>query len=347
MVLASQMSTQSGQLSSPSHLAEEYPMSIDARLAHSITVQRMRRADLEDAHESDGGIVQVSMIEALLDGCYDGDVTVAELAGHGDFGLGTLEGLDGELVVVDGEFWNINYDGVARRAPESAGVPFAALVNFEAAQHFHISGPMAMAALHEELLRHFPDPDACYALRLEGSFGPVTFRSVARQEPPYRPLAEVIATDEKQFTVDHLTGTIVGFHFPDMAAEMNQPGFHFHMVTADRTTGGHVYDVTVQDVEVTVGVSHSVHVELPERNLAEVLTLDDTLRRTHLHLVRTGSTTAADTAVALGVGDDDAADALRRLANRGMADPVGDTGVYRPHLARHRTSQLPPALDDL
>lgn len=321
-------------------------MSIDARLAHSITMQRIRRADLDGAQVRDGGIVQVSMIEALLDGCYDGDVTVAELAGHGDFGLGTLEGLDGELVV-DGEFWNINYDGVARRAPESAGVPFAAVVNFEAAHHFHLGGPMTMADLHAELLTHFPDPDACYALRLEGSFGPVTFRAVARQEPPYRPLVEVLATDEKQFTVDRLTGTIVGFHFPDMAAEMNQPGFHFHMVTDDRTTGGHVYDVTVQDAEVTIGVSHSVHVELPERNLAEVFTLDDTLRRSHLRLVRTGSTTAAGTAAAVGVAIDDAADALRRLANRGMADPVGDTGVYRPHLARHRPSQLSATLDDL
>ncbi len=322
-------------------------MSIDARLAHAITVQRMRRDDLEDVNAGDGDIVQVSMIEALLDGCYDGDVTVGELMGHGDFGLGTLNGLDGELVVVDGEFWNINYDGVARRAPESAGVPFAALVDFEAAESFTIDGPMTMAGLHEELLRHFPDADACYALRLQGIFGPVTFRSIARQHPPYRPMAEVVKTDEKQFTVDALAGTLVGFHFPDMAAEMNQPGFHFHLVTDDRTTGGHVYDVNVQSAVVTVGRGQSVHVELPERNLAEVLTLDDTLRRTHLHLVREGATTAADVAGALGVDVADAADALRRLANRGMADPEGDSGVYRPHLARHRTSRLPPALDDL
>lgn len=322
-------------------------LSIDARLAHAITVQRMRRADLDAMGASEGGIVQVSMIEALLDGCYDGDVTVAELAGHGDFGLGTLEGLDGELVVVDGEFWNIGFDGVARKAPATAGVPFAAVVNFDAAEQFPIEGPLAMDGLRHELLAHFDDPDACYALRLEGSFGPVTFRSVARQTPPYRPLAEVLATDEKLFTVESLTGTLVGFHFPDMAAEMNQPGFHFHMVTADRTTGGHVYDVAVQSADVTIGRSQSVHVELPERNLAEVLTLDDTLRRTHLHLVRTGSTTADATAGALGVSRDDAADALRRLANRGMADAEGDTGVYRPHLARHRASQLPAALDDL
>jgi acetolactate decarboxylase len=326
-------------------------VSIDPRLAHSITVQRIRRADLagvgSHAGDAGGGIVQVAMIEALLDGCYDGDVTVGELAGHGNFGLGTLEGLDGELVVVDGEFWNINFHGEARRAPESAGVPFAVLVDFDAAKQFTIDGPMPQAELHHELLGHFPDPNACYALRLEGTFGPVTFRSVARQQPPYRPLAEVLATDEKQFTVDSLTGTLVGFHFPDMAAEMNQPGFHFHMVTADRTTGGHVYDVTVQRATVTIGRNQSIHVELPERNLAEVLTLDDALRRTHLHLVRSGSTTAADTAGALGLTVDVAADALRRLSNRGMADPVGDSGVYRPHLARHRASQLPTALDDL
>ena len=41
---------------------------------------------------------QVSTINALLAGVYDGILTVGELKGYGDFGIGTFEGLDGEMV---------------------------------------------------------------------------------------------------------------------------------------------------------------------------------------------------------------------------------------------------------
>jgi acetolactate decarboxylase len=229
-------------------------------------------------------------------------------------------------------------------------VPFAALVSFEAGNRFTLDGPMQRSELEQALLDRIDDPTGSWAIRLDGEFAPVTFRSIARQTPPYRPLADVIATDEKLFHTPGLSGTMVGFYFPDMAAEMNQPGFHLHMVTDDRSTGGHVYDFTLQHAEVLVGRSHTVHVELPERNLAEVLTLDDTLRSVHLHLVRSGSTTAAATAQAVGVDHAAAADALRRLGNRGMADADGSdpaTALWRPHLARSRQSVLPPALDDL
>lgn len=325
-------------------------MSLDFRLAHSIAVQRMRRGDLDALEVADSDIVQISMIEALLDGCYDGDVTVGELRGRGDFGLGTLAGLDGELVIVDGEFWSIGCDGVCHPAPDDAGVPFAAMVSFEAAEQFTLDGPLGRAQLEAQLLDRIDDPDGCFALRIHGRFAPVTFRSVARQTPPYRPLAEVMTTDETLFTAGELTGTMVGFYFPDLASEVNQPGFHLHMVTDDRATGGHVYDFTLQHAEVLVGRSHNLHVELPERGLAEVLTLGDDLRRVHLHLVRSGDTTAVLTAQAVGCTRDEAADALRRLANRGMADEVDGAGHdtrYRPHLAHLRPSWLPPALDDL
>lgn len=325
-------------------------MSLDFRFAHSIAVQRMRRGDLEGYEAADGDILQVSMIEALLDGCYDGDVTIAELAGRGDFGLGTLAGLDGELVVVDGEFWNIDPEGVCVPAPPDARVPFAALVDFVGAERFHLGGPLERAALEAVLLERITDPGASYALRVEGAFGPVHFRTVVHQEPPYRPLAEVIASAERQFHAERLEGVMVGFYFPDYAAELNQPGFHFHMVSADRSTGGHVYDFTLLDAEVTVGHSQQVHVELPERGLAEVLVMDPALRHVHIHLVRSGTTSASALAAAIGRDVTEVADDLRRLANRGMADRVGGDDAdptYRPHLARLRPSHLPPALDDL
>ncbi len=325
-------------------------MSLDFRLAHSFAVQRMRRGDIADLDNVGGEILQIQTIEALLDGCYDGDVTIGELHGRGDFGLGTLTGLDGELVVVDGEFWNIDPNGVAVRAPADAGVPFAALVTFGEAERFHLDGPMTRAELETEILAHLDDHEGSYAIRIDGVFAPIHFRTVVHQDPPYQPLTEVLAEAERQFHADRLEGTMVGFFFPDYASDLNQPGFHFHMVSADRTTGGHVYDFTLESAEVTLGHNQALHVALPERNLAEVLTMDPALRSVHVHLVRAGSVTPTALASEMGLDPDEVAGALRRLANRGLADVDEGTvaePLYRPHLARLRPAQLPAALDDL
>ena len=39
---------------------------------------------------------------ALLDGIHDGDMTTDELLGKGNFGLGTFDAVDGEMVIIDG-----------------------------------------------------------------------------------------------------------------------------------------------------------------------------------------------------------------------------------------------------
>lgn len=45
-------------------------------------------------------LFQYSTLEALLGGVYDGEVTVGELLTHGDFGLGTFNSLDGEMIIL-------------------------------------------------------------------------------------------------------------------------------------------------------------------------------------------------------------------------------------------------------
>lgn len=49
-----------------------------------------------------GRITQVSVINDLMIGRYDGVMPIRELLRCGNFGLGTLDHLDGELIVLDG-----------------------------------------------------------------------------------------------------------------------------------------------------------------------------------------------------------------------------------------------------
>src|SRR3954470_17881722 len=82
--------------------------------------------------QADRALFQVSTLDALLQGIFGASMTVGELRGHGDFGLGTYEGVDGEMVLLDGHFYQIRFDGSIGEAPDSARTPFAAVTNFRA-----------------------------------------------------------------------------------------------------------------------------------------------------------------------------------------------------------------------
>ncbi|NLO29340.1 MAG: alpha-acetolactate decarboxylase, partial [Methanosarcina mazei] len=56
-------------------------------------------------------LYQVSTIDALLLGVYDGVLPVSDLKTHGDFGIGTFDGLEGEMLALDGNYYQIKTDG--------------------------------------------------------------------------------------------------------------------------------------------------------------------------------------------------------------------------------------------
>ena len=96
---------------------------IDERWIRSLHVESMRRDDLH-AERDPHVLFQASTVGALLHGAYDGDLSFAELAEHGDLGLGTLNGLDGEMIALDGAFYRADVDGRVtgsrpRRRPRS------------------------------------------------------------------------------------------------------------------------------------------------------------------------------------------------------------------------------------
>lgn len=47
-------------------------------------------------------LYQVSTLDSLMQGVYDGELMLEELLQRGDFGIGTFDALDGEMVILDG-----------------------------------------------------------------------------------------------------------------------------------------------------------------------------------------------------------------------------------------------------
>jgi acetolactate decarboxylase len=76
-------------------------------------------------------LYQVSAFNVFASGNYNGNTTFAELAKHGDFGIGTLNGLNGEMIALDGKFYQIPVTGVPREIGLSEKTPYATVNSFE------------------------------------------------------------------------------------------------------------------------------------------------------------------------------------------------------------------------
>jgi acetolactate decarboxylase len=234
---------------------------LDRRLVTALHVETLRRDQLHAEHEPHV-LFQASTIGALLEGAYDGDVTFAELGEHGDLGLGTMNALDGEMIALDGRFYRADADGRINEVDPAERTPFAVIAWFEPTVEVVVEEPLDDERFRERLDRALPPGTTTCAVRAEGRFEHVEARSVPRQEPPYRPLTEVVA-EQHVFELENVSGTLVGFRFPDFAEGLEVSGYHLHFISEDRLRGGHVLSCRPESARVQIDPSAGVHVELP------------------------------------------------------------------------------------
>lgn len=235
---------------------------LDERWVRSMHVETLREAELHREQEAHV-LFQASTIGALLEGAYEGDLSFAELAEQGDLGLGTLNGLDGEMIALDGCFYRADVEGGVNEVPGDALTPFAVVTRFAPSVDVEVARASDHAALLVQLDELIPAGAASAAIRIDGRFELVRARSVPRQHLPYRPLTEVVA-EQHVFELRDVVGTMVGFRFPDYAEGIEVSGYHLHFISEDRKRGGHVLGSRAgEPLRVRIDPSSELHVELP------------------------------------------------------------------------------------
>ncbi len=215
------------------------------------------------AQNNEEVLYQTSTINALLDEVYDGNVTVEELKRHGDLGLGTFNKLDGELIGLDVEFYQVKADGIAYPADDLMKTPFAVVTFFDPDKTIVLKKALNFKQLELYLDNVLPTKNIFYAFRIEGTFQYVKARSVPGQNRPYPPLVEIVK-DQPIFEFHDVKGTIVGSWFPDYMKGINVPGYHFHFITEDKKAGGHLLECQTEDVRVGIDYTSNSYLALPE-----------------------------------------------------------------------------------
>ncbi|MBT0725356.1 acetolactate decarboxylase [Rosenbergiella sp. S61] len=207
-------------------------------------------------------IFQTSLMSALLSGVYDGSMTVADLLEKGDFGLGTFNHLDGELVAIDHHIYQLKSDGSAQQARADQQTPFAVMTFFQPDYHLELVQPISRQDIHRLINQHLPSDNVFCALRIEGDFLHAETRTVPEQCRPYRPMQEAI-TEQPLFTFTQKTGSVIGFRTPQYMQGINVAGYHEHFITANRQGGGHLLDYQLLSGQLTFGAIHKLVVDLP------------------------------------------------------------------------------------
>jgi acetolactate decarboxylase len=207
-------------------------------------------------------VFQSSTINALLKGVYDGDVSFGELKRNGDFGIGTFNALDGEMIGLEGAFYQIKVDGVAYPVKNSMKTPFAVVTFFAPDKTVMLDTTDNYTQLKTYLDGLLPSRNIFYAIKAEGKFKYIKTRSVPGQNKPYPPLVQVVKK-QSFFEFQDIEGTIVGFRSPDYVQGINVPGYHMHFITQDRKAGGHLLECRIQNVKVEIDNIHNFFMALP------------------------------------------------------------------------------------
>lgn len=198
---------------------------------------------------SDEVVVQFSTLNALAAGHYEGTWPYRAVRECGDFGIGTLDGLDGETIMVDGTMYHAKADGTVSEVPGEALVPFATVTQFEPS----VSAPLGAAGSTEELSalldKLLPQDDCFCAVRIDATFSALKVRSCPKQTPPFRPLAEV-TKEQAVFELKNVAGTLVGFRYPKYIQGLNMAGYHLHFISKDRKAGGHMLNCAFGEATV-------------------------------------------------------------------------------------------------
>ncbi|MBU1064950.1 acetolactate decarboxylase [bacterium] len=207
-------------------------------------------------------IYQVSILDALMAGIYDGETSIEELKTHGDFGLGTFNALDGEMIVLGGEVYQIAADGVAQRIDDHIQTPFAVVTFFTADTIISIKESIDRHQLGNTIDRLLAGRNIPAAIKITGDFSVIRTRSVPRQSRPYPPLLDVL-NNQPEFILENVTGTIAGFRLPVYMKNINAPNYHFHFITNNESAGGHLLDFTARNLSIEIDTKHHIAIQLP------------------------------------------------------------------------------------
>lgn len=231
-------------------------------------------ADVARDNATPGMFYHYSTWAALVNKVYDGTLIVKEGKTKGDIGLGTYNGADGELIMLDGVMYHVPSTGVVAVADDSMHIPYLNAAFMQQEFSFDIAEKINYDSLRRLLQKQFPSRNFFYAFKIRASFDSLRLGSLYRQERPYMEGLDSLMPKRPKFVHAAVSGTMVGFYCPEFIGDINVAGFHLHFLSDDKKIGGHVMEFTGRNFKVEMDKLTSYQFVLPETKDYDTVNLE-------------------------------------------------------------------------
>ncbi|CAA3990719.1 alpha-acetolactate decarboxylase [Staphylococcus aureus] len=195
-------------------------------------------------------LYQHGTLGTLMAGLFKRTASINELLQHGDLGIATLTGSNGEVIFLDGKAYHANEHKEFVELKGDELTPYATVTKFVADTSYETkdkSSEAVFAEIKEKMLSE----NLFSAVKISGLFKKMHVRMMPAQEPPYTRLIDSARRQPEQ-TETYVKGSVVGFFTPELFHGIGSAGFHVHFANDDRNFGGHVLDFEVEDVKVEI-----------------------------------------------------------------------------------------------
>lgn len=219
---------------------------------------------------------QVSTLQALMLGYSKAVISVDELLGHGNTGIGTFTDVDGEMIVLDGVCYRAMENGDITVAEPERGVPFSTICEMRDGRPIEFGLMNSVEELKTELNNiidsHF-GLNSMHMARIDGMFEIVDARSESGYESVHVNLKTILGKTQKAFKFEKIEGTLVCVYFPDYMDGINASGWHLHFISNDKKYGGHVFDFIMKSGKGHISKINEIEIKLPDEPIFDTYSL--------------------------------------------------------------------------
>lgn len=225
--------------------------------------QKIEEKNIE-SNNAENEFYHYSIWTALVNKVYDANLTVKEAKAHGSIGLGTYNGADGELIMIDNVFYHVPSSGEVKLATDSMHIPYLNAAHFTKEFSFEVNEQINYDSLRKRIQQQFPSRNFFYAFKIHGEFDSLKLGSLYKQERPYQEGLDSLMPKRPKFDYQNIAGTMVGFYCPDFIGDINVAGFHLHFLSDDKKEGGHVMEFRGKNFKVEMDKLTSYRFVLPD-----------------------------------------------------------------------------------
>ncbi|VAW58385.1 Alpha-acetolactate decarboxylase [hydrothermal vent metagenome] len=194
---------------------------------------------------------------------FTGNVELNRLLEAGDFGIGTFNDTNGELIAIGGEIYRTCHDGSAEKITDfSEKTPYSIMTKFFPDETHNISQHLNMDEAYSYFDSLITRPDHIHAVAINATFKKICTRAPKPQKPPYKDLQTLIS-EQKESHFENIEGTIVGFYTPDYLSALGVPGYHLHFIDNARQHGGHVKSFNLEQADFHIQLLDEISVINP------------------------------------------------------------------------------------